>query len=212
MLESLKPISPGWWWVRTCCCARAVPTSVKVGRAHLSIELWGEFVFFFLCVFLILLPVKIESFSAYVMFMYELVSCLLTRVQKRKRRFFHSAILILFFFPSVQQQLREARPLMIRVMVIQTADCSKRRYLCCHTQTSRHPHVALAAAATRFQEKSVSFFLLTYSEISDDVTGGVILSRSRTSSSSSERVYSRTTHTHIGAIRTARCLFDCRAQ
>ena len=28
------------------CCARAVPTSVKVGRAHLSIELWGEFVFF----------------------------------------------------------------------------------------------------------------------------------------------------------------------
>ena len=80
MLESLKPISPGWWWVRTCCCARAVPTSVKVGRPHLSIELWGEFVFFFLCVFLILLPVKIESFSAYVMFMYELVSCLLTRV------------------------------------------------------------------------------------------------------------------------------------
>ena len=50
MLESLKPISPGWWWVRTCCCARAVPTSVKVGRAHLSIELWGEFIFFPLCV------------------------------------------------------------------------------------------------------------------------------------------------------------------
>ncbi len=45
----------------------------------------------------LLLPVKIESFSAYVMFMYELVSCLLTVEKERKKKEIFFPPVSLFF-------------------------------------------------------------------------------------------------------------------